>query len=153
MKLSDITGIFGEAVMESQKAMEAQVYEQIRFLFEDPDPDDDDETLRPRFFMIEIGDIKIKYPYLALMPLRPAQVKGFKFKLASDLNLSGHEGKEDEKGDIHVSFKKGLFGNSSHIEIEGEFEGGQPSEALEQLRDKLNDIIHNALAKIVSEEI
>ena len=151
MKLSDLTGILSEAVSESIKAAEGEILERIHFYFEDPDPnDDDDETLVPRCILIKIGSETIKFPLLAMGNLKPVDVDTFKFKLVTDLDLSGHETKDGD-ANINVSLKKGLFKNTSHIEIEGSFKGGETSEAFSQMQDKFNDMIAKALAKLNSE--
>ena len=150
MKLDDLTGILSDAVEKAVSTAEQQILERIRFYFEDPDPNDDDETLVPRSIIVKIGDVKIKYPYLAMGTLKPIEIGVFKFKLSTDLDLSGHEDAEG-KPNIQVNLKQGLFKNSSHLEIEAEFKGGETSEAFSQMQDKFNDMIAKALAKLNSD--
>lgn len=147
MKLSDLTQILGDAAAAPERAQMQEITERIKFFFHDPDPDDDDETLELRYLHIKIGDKKIRYPLLLMGSLTPINTKKTRFKLATDLDLSGHEDKEG-KPEIEISLKKGLFKNASHIEIEGEFEGAAQPEAFSQLQDKYNDLIADALAKI-----
>ena len=147
MKLSDLTKLLGEAATAPEKAQMQEITDRIKFFFHDPDPDDDDETLELRFIHIKIGDVKIRYPLLLMGTLNPINTKRTRFKLATDLDLSGHETKEG-KPELKISLKKGLFKNASHLEIEGEFEGAQQPEAFSQLQDKYNDLIADALAKI-----
>ena len=150
MKLSDLTSVLGNAVEEATRATEIQVLERLDFYFEDPTPNGNDDTLRPRFKTIQIGNTKIKYPLLAMGNLQPVIVDEFTFELETDLDLSGHD--EDGIANIHVSLNKGLFKNTSHIKITGKFKGGEPSEAFAQMQDKMNDMIAKALHKLNSEE-
>ena len=83
MKLDDLTGILSDAVEKAVSTAEQQILERIRFYFEDPDPNDDDETLVPRSIIVKIGDVKIKYPYLAMGTLKPIEIGVFKFKIVN----------------------------------------------------------------------
>ena len=150
MKLDDLTGILSDAVEKAANTAEQLALERLDFYFEDPDPDDDDETLVPRCFVVKIGDEKTKVPYLGVVKLEPIKVGTIKFKLSTDLDLSGHED-ADGKTNINVSLKKGLFKNSSHLEIEAEFTSGETPEALAQIQDKFNDMVAKKLAKLNSD--
>lgn len=147
MKLTDLTQLLGEAATAPERAQMQEITDRIKFFFEDPDPNDDDDTLELKYLHIKIGNVTIRYPLLLMGTLNPINTKRTRFKLATDLDLSGHEDK-DGKPEIKISLKKGLFKNASHLEIEGEFEGAPQPEAFSQLQDKYNDLIADALAKI-----
>ena len=148
MKLEDITSVLSNAVVQAQKQAEEQAHERFTALFEDPDKDG---VYTPRFVWIKIGSEKIKAAVFTLMKLTAIRTKKMKFKLDTDLDLSGHEDK-DGNPDIKVSLKSGLFGRTSHIKISAEFEGVDPPEALLQMQDEMNNRIAKALAKLEQEE-
>lgn len=147
MKLDDITGLLADAATAPERAAMQEIMDRINFFFEDPDPDDDDDTLVPKFINIKIGTEVIKYPLLLMGSLKPVETKKVRFLLSTDLDLSGHEDK-DGNPEIKISLKRGLFKNASHVEIEGEFAGGEQPEAFHQLQDKYNDMIAKALEKL-----
>ena len=147
MKLSDITGLLGEAATSPERAMMQEILDRINFFFEEPDPDEEVPVLVPRFVHIKIGTEVIKYPLLLMGSLTPTKTSKVRFLLSTDLDLSGHEDGEGNP-QIQISLKKGLFGHASHVEIEGEFVGGDQPEAFHQLQDKYNDMIAKALEKL-----
>ena len=151
MKLSDITAILSKAAAAPQHAEMQEILERLEFFFKREDSDEsediEDSVFKPVYINFVIGKHTIKYPLLLLGTLTPVDTKIVKFSLETDLDLES-DADEDGNPEINVSLKKGLFKNSSHLKIEGEFEGGRQPEAFHQLQDKYNNLIAKALHHI-----
>ena len=154
MKLSDITELLSKAATAPQHAEIQEIIDRLEFFFKREDSEESDDiddieksVFKPVYINFVIGEHTIKYPLLLLGTLTPVDTKIVKFSLETDLDLE-NDVDEDGNPQIQVSLKKGLFKNSSHLKIEGEFERGRQPEAFHQLQDKYNNLIAKALRHI-----
>lgn len=150
MTIEELNRALAEAAASIPLYMEEQYHKQLERLFEDPDGDG---VFNLRYKKIQVGTTVIETPLIALYPLDPLKSKEYQIELDTDLDLSGHTDKK--KGDtddtgvtVHVALKKGLFKHSSELKIKMKFEGRETPEALERLRDELNDKISKALERL-----
>ena len=146
MTLDDILQEMAKAPVDAEIKAQEQAHERFLTLFEDPDGDG---VYTPTTHTIQIGDETIEMPLILIRPLWGMKSKNVKFELETDLDLSGHVSKEGESN-ISISTKKGLFKHSSTIKISAEFEGVEPPEGIERLRDEFNDRVSKALEKLMN---
>ena len=140
--MADFRAFLAELGAAAAETQDAGVRRSRQLLYERLFEEKDGQIV-PRTFTVNVGDVEVMVPLFVLEAARPVRLGSFDIETETDISISDVPDPKEIPGlsSIQVGLKCGMFKRSSHARIKATFTTEDPPEAVEVLRDKLNQAL------------